>query len=99
MGLETRMSEPACATTEGTERYRQRFKDIAAPDHFREAQDLRVSSIGIGTYLGNADENTDTKYRDTVVRAVELGANVVDSASNYRFQRSERAIGAALGEL
>src|SRR5205085_7766757 len=34
-----------------------------------------------------------------VVRGVELGANVIDTAANYRFQRRERAVGAALREL
>ena len=33
------------------------------------------------------------------MRAVELGVNVIDSAANYRFQRSERSIGAALDQL
>lgn len=88
-----------CASPQGTDKYRERFQDIAAKDHFREAQDLHVSSIGIGTYLGNADEETDRHYTEAIVRAVELGANVIDSAANYRFQRSERAIGAALSEL
>jgi aryl-alcohol dehydrogenase-like predicted oxidoreductase len=88
-----------CATPQGTARYRERFKDAAAKDHFRRQQSLWFSSLGIGTYLGNADEETDTRYSEAVVRAVELGANVIDTASNYRFQRSERAIGAALGEL
>jgi aryl-alcohol dehydrogenase-like predicted oxidoreductase len=88
-----------CATLEGTTRYRNRFKDTAAPNHFRQQQDLSLSSIGIGTYLGNADEATDAKYADAVVRAVELGANVIDTAANYRFQRSERAIGEALRTL
>jgi aryl-alcohol dehydrogenase-like predicted oxidoreductase len=86
------------ATSEGTARYRQRFKD-AAPGHFREAQDLSFSSIGIGTYLGNPDDETDARYTEAVVRAVELGANVIDTAANYRFQRSELSIGAALTEL
>jgi len=33
------------------------------------------------------------------IHAAELGCNVIDSAINYRFQRSERAIGAALKQL
>lgn len=86
------------ATTEATSTYRNRFANVA-PNHFRKQQDLFLSSIGIGTYLGNADDATDQKYRDSVVRAVQLGANVVDSATNYRFQRSERAIGDALNSL
>jgi aryl-alcohol dehydrogenase-like predicted oxidoreductase len=86
------------ATSVGTAHYRERFKD-AAPGHFREAQQLSFSSIGIGTYLGNADDETDRRYAEAVVRAVELGANVIDTAANYRFQRSELSIGAALSEL
>jgi aryl-alcohol dehydrogenase-like predicted oxidoreductase len=93
------MSIPNHATLEGTTRYRERFKDVAAPKHFRQQQNLLMSSIGIGTYLGNADEETDARYTATVARAVELGANVIDTAANYRFQRSERAIGKALLQL
>jgi aryl-alcohol dehydrogenase-like predicted oxidoreductase len=92
------MSTTNNATVEGTTRYRARFPD-AAEDHFRERQQLWLSSIGIGTYLGAADERIDQAYTDAVVRAVELGANVIDTAANYRFQRSERAIGNALREL
>ncbi len=87
------------ATLEGTERYRERFKSRAAPNHFREQQDLCLSSLGIGTYLGNADDETDEHYTAAVSRAVELGANVIDTAANYRFQRSERSIGKALLQL
>ena len=85
-----------CATTEGTIRYTERFAGKAAPSHFRRQQHLVLSSIGIGTYLGNPDEATDENYTNAVVRAVQLGANVIDSAANYRFQRSERSIGKAL---
>ena len=62
-------------------------------------RNLVLSPIGIGTYLGNADEATDRNYTDAIVRAVQLGVNVIDSAANYRFQRSERSIGAALTKL
>ena len=86
------------ATPEGTSRYRERFQD-AAKGHFRERQQLWLSSIGIGTYLGEADERTDQAYTEAVVSAVELGASVIDTAANYRFQRSERAIGKALSVL
>ena len=85
-----------CATPEGTSRYRERFADRLASNHFREQHGLVLSSIGIGTYLGNADEATDLGYTRSVVRAVQLGVNVIDTASNYRFQRSERSIGEAL---
>src|SRR6185369_15358122 len=57
---------------------------------------LVLSSIGIGTYLGNADDATDVGYTRAIVRAVQLGVNVIDTAANYRFQRSERSVGEAL---
>ncbi len=88
------MSLPGHATLEGTTRYRDRFPS-AAPNHFRNQQHLLLSSIGIGTYLGNADAATDRNYIEAVVRSVQLGANVIDTAANYRFQRSERSIGEA----
>lgn len=87
------------ATLEGTARYRERFKERAATHHFRPEQNLWLSTVGIGTYLGDADERTDARYTEAVARAVELGANVIDTAANYRFQRSERSIGAALENL
>jgi aryl-alcohol dehydrogenase-like predicted oxidoreductase len=93
------MPIPGHATIEGTTRYRNRFEGRVAKHHFRRQQDLLLSSIGIGTYLGNPDPATDASYTDAVVRAVQLGANVIDSAANYRFQRSERSIGAALSKL
>ncbi|MBA3512774.1 MAG: aldo/keto reductase [Pyrinomonadaceae bacterium] len=93
------MSLFGSATLEGTARYRDRFKVQVADNFFRNEQNLWLSSIGIGTYLGNADDATDAKYTEAVVRAVELGANVIDTAANYRFQKSERSIGKALGEL
>ena len=80
-------------------RYRERFNEVAAKGHFREAERVALSSIGIGTYLGNPDEQTDQRYAEAVIRAVELGANVIDTAANYRFQRSERSIGTAVAEL
>jgi aryl-alcohol dehydrogenase-like predicted oxidoreductase len=93
------MSLNGSATLQSTARYRDRFKEQAAENYFRNEQNLWLTSVGIGTYLGNADDATDKKYAQAVVHAVELGANVIDTAANYRFQRSERTIGRALAEL
>jgi aryl-alcohol dehydrogenase-like predicted oxidoreductase len=87
------------ATPEGTTRYAERFATRAAKNHFRLQQGLTLSSIGIGTYLGNPDEATDLNYANAVARAVTSGVNVIDTAANYRFQRSERSIGHALKTL
>ena len=87
------------ATAESTSRYAKRFSGIAAPGYFREAQNLNVSSLGIGTYLGQPDDKTDGGYAASVMAAAENGINVIDTAINYRFQRSERSIGSALKQL
>src|SRR5580700_9265073 len=88
------------ATADGTLRYAARFQGRSASGHFREIMGgLVLSSIGIGTYLGDPDDATDKRYTDAVVVSVEGGVNVIDTAINYRFQRSERAIGAALKQL
>lgn len=87
------------ATPEGTAQYADRFATRAAKNHFRQQQGLTLSSIGIGTYLGNPDEATDLAYANTIAHAVTSGVNVIDTAANYRFQRSERSIGHALKTL
>lgn len=90
---------PGHATPEGTRRYAERHAGRTAAGHFREAQRLVLSSIGIGTYLGRPDEQADRAYTSAVAAAVRGGVNVIDSAINYRFQRSERSIGAAIRQL
>jgi aryl-alcohol dehydrogenase-like predicted oxidoreductase len=87
------------ATLQETKRYAKSFDRRAADGHFRETHGLVVSSLGIGTYLGQPDERTDAAYAAAIVSAVENGINVVDAAINYRFQRSERSVGAALVQL
>src|ERR1700732_687186 len=89
----------ASATPKGTANYAKRFAGRAADGHFREAHGLVLSSVGIGTYLGQPDDKTDQSYTACVAAAVESGINVIDAAINYRFQRSERCIGAAIKYL
>jgi aryl-alcohol dehydrogenase-like predicted oxidoreductase len=83
------------ATSEGTRNFAKKFPD-AVTGHFRDAQGLTISSIGIGTYLGGWDAGTDENYINAIAKFVESGGNVIDTAANYRFQRSERNIGKAL---
>lgn len=86
------------ATPEGTRHYAARFSHLAA-DFFREADGLLVSSVGLGTYLGSANAETDELYKEAIKEAVRLGVNLIDTAINYRCMRSERVIGQALREL
>ncbi len=85
------------ATPAGTASYAGRFTNL--PGNFRSMFELAASSLGIGTYLGEMDHETDEMYREAAKIAVAGGVNVIDSAVNYRFQRSERSIGAAIGEM
>ena len=63
---------------------------------YRLAQDMRLSSLGIGTYLGAPDDATDSNYEAAIRAAIAGGINVIDTARNYRGERSERAIGRAI---
>jgi len=88
------------ATFEGTERYASRIGGRLPADHFRRFDGgPRTSSLGLGTYLGPEDGATDVAYQQAITRALERGVNVIDTAVNYRRQRSERAIGTVLEEV
>jgi aryl-alcohol dehydrogenase-like predicted oxidoreductase len=87
------------ASTTGTRRYSARFLPGVAPDFYRPlAAGPSISSIGIGTYLGGCDDPDDARYGRAIREALRRGINLVDSAINYRCQRSERVIGLALRE-
>jgi len=83
------------ATAEGTAAFGGRSP--AHPSHFRRTSSgLALSSLGLGTYLGEEDDDTDRGFEESIGIAISLGVNVFDSAINYRGQRSERAIGRAI---
>jgi aryl-alcohol dehydrogenase-like predicted oxidoreductase len=89
---------PGRAMAEMTRRYAERGAARLSAAHFRElAGGASASTLGLGTYLGPEDGATDVLYQDAIVRALQLGVNVLDTAVNYRHQRSERAIRTALG--
>jgi aryl-alcohol dehydrogenase-like predicted oxidoreductase len=86
------------ATAPGTAAYRAAHPELPAA-HFRVVDGLTVSSIGVGTYLGEEDDAADRGYGEAIVDALNLGVNVLDAAINYRAQRSERVIGQTLVAL
>jgi len=93
---------PGHATPQGTAGYRDRFPQLRDASHFRHPgqvpgpAELWMSSIGVGTYLGQPDDATDREYTTAIATALRSGINVLDTAINYRHQRSERNLGAAL---
>lgn len=85
------------ATAAGTGEYERRFGDRFVDDFYRRTSfELTIASIGIGTYLGECTDEHDAAYTASVLRAVSRGINLVDTAINYRCQRSELAVGAAI---
>jgi aryl-alcohol dehydrogenase-like predicted oxidoreductase len=90
---------PTCATPEGSRRYASRFPAALAAGFYRSAAGLEISSLGLGTYMGGMDEAADRGYVESVIEAVRGGVNLLDTAINYRHQKSERNIGAALSQL
>ena len=90
------------ATPEGTQDYVNKAvqNDKIAPSHFRRFNDLLLSSIGIGTYLGEPTTIDDELIENAVYESVKSGAvNVIDTAINYRFMKSEKSIGRAIERL
>ncbi|NDJ78181.1 MAG: aldo/keto reductase [Chloroflexi bacterium] len=88
------------ATPAATAAYAARQPESTANGHFRRAvNDLVVSSLGLGTYLGTPDDDTDAVYQAAVEHALSSGCNLIDTAINYRHQRSERAVGRALAAV
>jgi aryl-alcohol dehydrogenase-like predicted oxidoreductase len=87
------------ATSDGTERYTERFPEKLESDFYRSQDNQRLSTIGLGTYLGDATDKVDDDYRESIETALTSGINFIDSAINYRFQRSERVIGSVLESL
>jgi aryl-alcohol dehydrogenase-like predicted oxidoreductase len=84
------------ATSAATQNFAAR-QPAGRQANYRQSQEgLTLSSLGIGTYLGDADSATDLAYQEALDQAIALGCNVIDCAINYRFQRSERAVGAWL---
>jgi aryl-alcohol dehydrogenase-like predicted oxidoreductase len=84
------------ATGTATWDYRDEFGDRFGRTYFRRFADGVVSSIGLGTYLGEPTDERDDAYREAIELALESGCNVLDTAINYRCQRSERVVGDAL---
>jgi aryl-alcohol dehydrogenase-like predicted oxidoreductase len=85
------------ATSEGTQTFTQ--KSSVNPLNFNTFENLHLSNIGIGTYLGDPDKKTDELVKNAVKQSILSGVNVIDTAINYRSQKAERAVGKAISEL
>ena len=84
------------ATRSGCSRFAARFPVAQAAGFFRPAQDALLSTLGLGSYLGDLDEGTDRGYTNAASAALRGGINLIDTSLNYRNQLSERALAPAL---
>ena len=86
------------ATSEGTANFAKRHTKVAK-NFFKNFVGLTLSSVGIGTYLGNPDNLTDNLVTEAVKKSITAGINVIDTAINYRAQKAERSVGKAIAEI
>lgn len=89
------------ATSAGTKKYVEYAIQRGKPSsHFRIFDGLYLSSIGMGTYLGQLTAEDDKAMENAVYESIKSGAvNVIDTAINYRAMRSEKSVGRALLRL
>jgi aryl-alcohol dehydrogenase-like predicted oxidoreductase len=87
------------STQDGAARYTARFPAAVQNQFYRPAQHRLVSTLGLGTYLGDTTPEAGAAYEAAIEQAVRGGVNFLDTAINYRNQHSERDLGAALSRL
>ena len=76
------------------------IKNDIADSHFRSFDKLNLSSLGMGTYLGQITAEDDRDLENAIYESVKSGAmNVIDTAINYRSMKSEKNIGQAFKRL
>jgi hypothetical protein len=81
------------ATPEGTRRFQNDSPGIRRIISIDRFQETPSSPHSAWEYLGDCDDSEDARYTSTATAALERGVNLLDTAINYRCQRSERAIG------
>jgi aryl-alcohol dehydrogenase-like predicted oxidoreductase len=89
------------ATAEGTRKFMESaINNGIADSHFRSFDNLNLSSLGMGTYLGQITAEDDRDLENAIYESVKSGAmNVIDTAINYRSMKSEKNIGKAIKRL
>jgi aryl-alcohol dehydrogenase-like predicted oxidoreductase len=96
------------ATEAGTEAYycKSQYDEPnleVHPTNFKspfENMNLKISSLGVGTYMGDPDDYTDYLMYDAIKTSVLSGGiNHLDTAPNYRYKKSETTVGRILTTL
>jgi len=82
------------ASANGTRAYAARFAAALPRGHFSDfgATRMKLSSLGIGTFPGAADDDTDAASAALIAEGLLGGVNVIDSAVHYRYGRALDAV-------
>src|SRR5438046_461799 len=76
-GSEQQITRPGVssrASAAGTQRYTERWRQEFVSDFYRTSRaELSVSSVALGTYLGDSDDLTDVLYAEAVRSALTSG--------------------------
>ena len=86
------------ATAKGTIRHAERFAKRRGEEFHRPLDRmLRVSTVGLGTYLGECDDADDARYEGVARAALERGINVFEApkAEGVPFTGFKMSFGAA----
>lgn len=88
------------ATAKATQAYADQHTQAGdtAEGHYSEflRARMRLSSLGIGSFPGQATPEVDAKIAAVVTRALLSGINVIDTGAHYRYGRSLAAVGAGV---
>jgi aryl-alcohol dehydrogenase-like predicted oxidoreductase len=88
------------ATPSGTYSFSSRNQSTPESNWRKLNSDLTISSIGLGTYIGAPDNETDDLVEKAIYSSVSSGClNHIDTAINYRYQKAERSVGRAISKL
>lgn len=86
-------------TPSGTKEYVSRYPSSMRHSFRLTPGSLQLSSIGIGTYLGDNAPETDESVTEAIYSLLLSGVNVIDTAPNYRNGAAERCIGHAINRV
>jgi aryl-alcohol dehydrogenase-like predicted oxidoreductase len=89
------------ATPKGTSKYMDNaLKRGVNISHFKNIENMKLSSVGMGTYLGNLSARDDADLEKSLYYSIkEGGINLIDTSINYRSMLSEKCIGRAINNL
>lgn len=101
MSIQQKTGYSGSASSSGTKKFVEYAKSKGIDfDHFKVVENLYLSSLGMGTYLGNLSQQDNIDIENAVYNSITSGSiNVIDTALNYRSMLSEKTIGRAIAKI